>query len=61
MPLVGELGLGLLLSEGCGVEGAGEEDSAAVPALDVELPPNAIVGVATAPTSIVVVVLLNEN
>ena len=39
-------------------EGAGEEDSTAVPALtlDVELPPNAIVGVATA-----VVVLLNEN
>ena len=60
MPLVGELGLGLLLSEGCGVEGAGEEDSAAVPALDVELPPNAVVDAATA-TSIVVVVLLNEK
>ena len=62
LPLVGEKSPGLLLSEkGGGVQGAGEEDSAraaviVVPALDVELPPNAV-----ARSIAAVDVLLNEN
>ena len=63
MPLVSEEGSGLLLRECGGVEGAGEEDSAApvvVPSLNVELAPKAV-GVRSTASSGDVDVLLNEN